>query len=342
MDIELLSKMVKELILDNDKVTLPGLGSFVAEVAPSTFSDRGYTINPPYRKLSFKANVASDDLLVDFYASTNSITKEVAAQILGGFVREIASALDTTRMVQLPGLGRLRAGRDGNIFFIADEELDIYLVGFGLEPISLKTHVKPTSFDFSTLEVPVAPADAAPVDMTPDDVAPLAVAETVEEEVAEEPQVEESPAEEEPVAEEAPVETEEVPSEEAPVEEEPAEEPVAEEPVEEVAEETVETEEEKTPEEPIEEKKEAYVAEKRASEAYFVKDEIIRRKTRKASKRAPMSAGAKKAIAVVLGIVALLAIVVVGFIVMKEFFPDALDRLLYTKEELEILNYYSK
>ena len=31
MDIDLLSKMVKELILDNERVVLPGLGSFVAE-----------------------------------------------------------------------------------------------------------------------------------------------------------------------------------------------------------------------------------------------------------------------------------------------------------------------
>ena len=37
MDIDLLSKMVKELILDNDRVVLPGLGSFVAEIVPSTF-----------------------------------------------------------------------------------------------------------------------------------------------------------------------------------------------------------------------------------------------------------------------------------------------------------------
>ena len=41
MDIDLLSKMVKELILDNDKVVLPGLGCFVAEIVPSTFSDKG-------------------------------------------------------------------------------------------------------------------------------------------------------------------------------------------------------------------------------------------------------------------------------------------------------------
>ena len=51
MDIDLLAKMVKEAILDHDTVTLPGVGCFVAELVPSTFSDKGYTINPPYRRL---------------------------------------------------------------------------------------------------------------------------------------------------------------------------------------------------------------------------------------------------------------------------------------------------
>ena len=54
MDIDLFSEMIKNLILDNDEVTLPGLGTFVSEVMPSVFSDKGYTINPPYRRLSFR------------------------------------------------------------------------------------------------------------------------------------------------------------------------------------------------------------------------------------------------------------------------------------------------
>ena len=53
MDIDLLSKIVKEIVLDNDSVTLPGIGSFLAEIVPSSFSDKGYTINPPYRRVYF-------------------------------------------------------------------------------------------------------------------------------------------------------------------------------------------------------------------------------------------------------------------------------------------------
>lgn len=140
MDIDLLSKMVKELILDNDKVVLPGLGCFVAEIVPSTFSDKGYTINPPYRKLSFRAKPDSGDELAAFYASQNGVAKDIADMIMTDFVAELKSVLLQKKTVVFPALGRLRATKENTVFFVADENLDIYPAGFGLVPVSLKTH----------------------------------------------------------------------------------------------------------------------------------------------------------------------------------------------------------
>lgn len=140
MDIDLLSKMVKELILDNDRVVLPGLGCFVAETVPAYFSDKGYTINPPYRKLYFRARPDEGDSLARFYARSNDVSYEVAEKIVKDFVAELKSVLHVKKAVVFPGLGRLRATKENNVFFIADEDLDIYPEGFGLEPISLKTH----------------------------------------------------------------------------------------------------------------------------------------------------------------------------------------------------------
>ena len=140
MDIDLLSKMVKELILDNDRVVLPGLGSFVAEVVPSTFSDKGYTINPPYRRLYFRANPSEGLELIEFYSRTNKVSQDVAERIIRDFISEMRQILHTKKTVVFPGLGRLRATKENNLFFVADEGLDIYPAGFGLEPISLKTH----------------------------------------------------------------------------------------------------------------------------------------------------------------------------------------------------------
>lgn len=140
MDIDLLSKMVRELILDNDKVFLPGLGAFVAEVVPSSFSDKGYTVNPPYRRLSFRTKAEPDSLLADLYAASNGVDAEVAERIVGTFTSEMREVLKSKKVVVFPGLGRLRATKENNFFFVADEDLDIYPEGFGLEPVSLKSH----------------------------------------------------------------------------------------------------------------------------------------------------------------------------------------------------------
>ena len=140
MDIDLLSKMVKELILDQDRVILPGLGSFVAEIVPSTFSDKGYTINPPYRRLYFRAKPDAGDDLVKLYSSSNNVKPEMAERIIVDFISELKSVLYEKKTVVFPGLGRLRATMENHLFFVADENLDIYPEGFGLEPISLKTH----------------------------------------------------------------------------------------------------------------------------------------------------------------------------------------------------------
>lgn len=141
MDIDLLSKMVKELILDNDEVSLPGVGSFVAELVPSSFSDKGYTINPPYKRLCFRKKAdASDNVLIDFYAKSNNVDKETASKIVIDFLSEMQKVLELRKSIVFPGLGKLRATKENIFFFVADEDLDIYPEGFGLEPISLKTH----------------------------------------------------------------------------------------------------------------------------------------------------------------------------------------------------------
>ena len=140
MDISLFSEMIKNLILDNDEVTLPGVGSFVSEVVPSSFSDKGYTINPPYRKLSFRHRQGKDNLLAEFYSKSNGTDLESAEKLVKVFLDGLEEDLRTKKTVEMPGLGRLRATREGTIFFIPDEDLDIYCSGFGLQPVSLKTH----------------------------------------------------------------------------------------------------------------------------------------------------------------------------------------------------------
>lgn len=270
MDIDLLSKMVKELILDDDRVVLPGLGCFVAEVVPATFSDKGYTINPPYRRLYFRARPDEGDVLIEFYAKSNNIEYDMAEKIVKDFLVELKSILHLKKTVVFPGLGRLRATKENNLFFVADEDLDIYPAGFGLESISLKTHQE------SRAEVSAAVAGLKNI-----------LAENIE--VVSEPTPEPETIAE-PVSEAEPI-FEPTPEPEVVSEPEPANEP--------------------EPESEPEVKPEVVVEQKKTSSPVI------------------------KALLVVL---AVLVALVLAYMAVGRLCPELLDSLLYTPEELEILN----
>ena len=160
MDIDLLSRMVGELIVDHDQVGLPGVGTFVAEMVPASFSDKGFTINPPYRRLSFRPKCLEDKLLIDFYASTNPIPRETAATYITQFLAEMRAVLEERKSITLPGLGRLRATRENAIFFVPEEGLDIFPGGIGLRPVSLKSHVmQPDDPVVINVPIPVTPPE---------------------------------------------------------------------------------------------------------------------------------------------------------------------------------------
>lgn len=170
MDIDLLSKMVKEVVMDHDTVTLPGLGSFVTEIVPASFTDRGYTILPPYRRLFFSPKQGDDTLLVDIYRKSNPDASEAdATRILVEFLQEMKEVLKVRKTIIFPGLGRLRATKENNFFFVADEDLDIYPAGFGLQPISLKTHEEtPEETEAAVAGLANILEADAPVDVAPD------------------------------------------------------------------------------------------------------------------------------------------------------------------------------
>lgn len=299
MDIDLLSKMVKELILDNDRVVLPGLGCFVAEIVPSTFSDKGYTINPPYRRLYFRSKPDQGDELARFYAASNDVALGIADRIIADFIADLKGVLHQKKTIIFPGLGRLRATKENNIFFVADEDLDIYPDGFGLEPISLKTNQETPQEVSAAVEelrsildapIPIATPDeetSDPADQTSDPAE-----ETVEEST--------SPAEE-----------------------------------------TVETVDDtvKPAEDSAEDQSEDQV-ENQAEDQVEATDETVAEEP--AADALPQKSGSKagkKVLWTILIVLLMAALLFGAFILVSRISPELLDPILYSKEELEIINY---
>lgn len=322
MDIDLFSKMIKELILDSDRVVLPGLGCFVAEMVPATFSDKGYTINPPYRRLSFRSKPDADDALMNFYAESNGLDRDVACRILGDFIAELRTVIFTKKLVVLPGLGRLRATKENNIFFIADEDLDIYPAGFGLEPISLKTHQETRQEVIEAVAGLRSILDDAPVQENVPEAELVAAVDS-------EPVVESEPATEpEPTVEPVPVveleqTVEPVVEHEQTIEPEPVVEP---EPVEEPFVKGADVPDENPPAPEVIETE--TVPEVMGETMLEFATEPAGRKT--CRKKALLAFGIPAAIAVIL---------LVAFIVAARVAPEWIDSLLYTPEELEIINH---
>jgi hypothetical protein len=230
---------------------------------------------------------------------------EIADKIITDFVAELKGVLFSKKTVIFPGLGRLRATKENAVFFVADEDLDIYPAGFGLEPVSLKTHQE------SAAEVSAAVVGLKHILEEP------------------EPQPEPQPASE-PLLEPEPISVQEP---EPVLEPEPI--PVSEsESVVEINPESVvepepvpEAEPEAEPEEELPQPEEVAVEYGCPYDEFEKKPEA---KPRKAL---------KKTLIVILVIVLVVAALLGAYLAVAKFAPEWLDTILYTKEELEILNY---
>ena len=164
MDVGQLAEMIRDLVPCREEIALPGLGVFVVEEVPAAFSDRGYTVNPPYLRLAFRQKASEDNSLVNLYASRNSISQKEAATILGGFFKRLAAVLRDKKSVTLPGMGRLRATNENIFFFVQNEDIDIYPQGFGLGSISLKTLTSPADDEDLLLELEDDTPEPSPVE----------------------------------------------------------------------------------------------------------------------------------------------------------------------------------
>lgn len=168
-----MSSILRELILEHDRVSLPGMGSFIAEMAPSVFSDKAMVIHPPFRRILFRTSeVWNDGLLESRYAAERGISDSEATAEISVFVKMMKIELNSTKHYKIPDFGSMRATEQNDYFFVAEKGLFNYLEGFGLEPLNLKVlnkrgavetlTGKSTPFDIpKETEQPVREADPA-------------------------------------------------------------------------------------------------------------------------------------------------------------------------------------
>jgi hypothetical protein len=134
MDNNTITSLLKQLIMESGRVSLPCLGSFLSEYTPAFIS--GGVIYPPSKSIVFHQNeIWNDEKLENSFASLNNVSIGVAKEELAFWIDDICVLLATSEKVMLPGLGRLYVSSQAKLVFEQESE-NLLPESFGLEPIN--------------------------------------------------------------------------------------------------------------------------------------------------------------------------------------------------------------
>ena len=139
MVLETLSGLIVQLVIENGRVMLPQLGAFMRETVPASFSDRGFTLLPPYRRLVFRESQGDGTLLCEALSRREKMSLPRAQAELEACVAELKAELEEQDQAEIPGLGRLKRTASGGLLFVQDEDLDVSGEWMALEAVSLKS-----------------------------------------------------------------------------------------------------------------------------------------------------------------------------------------------------------
>lgn len=150
-----LAPIIRELIMHNECIILPGLGGFETEYIPARFVSEKGIMMPPTKKIIFRPNyVKGGEILKNYLEKKLIISSENADKLIAGYVTEIKSKLDNKQTVEIKGVGTLSPDFTGSPKFLAVKEENYLAESFGLDPLPFKERkqkiakpeVKPETF----------------------------------------------------------------------------------------------------------------------------------------------------------------------------------------------------
>ncbi|MCU0445343.1 MAG: HU family DNA-binding protein [Microscillaceae bacterium] len=131
-----------EWFLENDRLTVPGLGQFEASYVGATIQPGMHKLTPPNKIITFNPTQQADDgVLASYIAQETGISPQEAQQAIRDFVENIKANLQTSKKIKLKGFGMLVLQPDGSIGFRSEEDTNYLGDSFGLGTI----FTKPTS-----------------------------------------------------------------------------------------------------------------------------------------------------------------------------------------------------
>lgn len=128
---------IKDLLLFNEKVILPGLGAIESERVPSSI-ESGKMI-PPSSRIRFNSGESMDDrMLQNSIARGEEIEEEEASQRIQEFIDEIRFSLNKSETYEIEGVGTLSMEDDNTIRITRSPDFEEELDSFGLDSFELE------------------------------------------------------------------------------------------------------------------------------------------------------------------------------------------------------------
>lgn len=127
-----------ELLIEEDQISLPGIGTLRLEDKPAMVDLGKGLAAPPTRVVTFNQNLTLDDgRLLAGLTERRGMDRADAEAHLNDYLGTLREQLDAGRSVQLEGIGRLFKQYDGVLKFSASEQ-NFSKRSFGLAPVPVK------------------------------------------------------------------------------------------------------------------------------------------------------------------------------------------------------------
>ncbi|MDA7716058.1 SPOR domain-containing protein [bacterium] len=142
-----LSKLVSELLVEHDCVTVPGLGSFLGNFKSAHYDLENEKFYPPSKQISFNSQIKANDGLLAKHISEKSNTEyDLSLKEIHQEVIKITLSLKK-QSVELKDIGELNLNKEGNIVFTPSLAKNFLKDSFGLSPIYIKELSKEEGFN---------------------------------------------------------------------------------------------------------------------------------------------------------------------------------------------------
>ncbi|MDQ3190348.1 MAG: SPOR domain-containing protein [Bacteroidota bacterium] len=128
-----IEKYIRELLLWNDCVIIPGLGGFVTNYLPVEINTSKHLFTPPSKKITFNKSLKNNDgLLANHIAITENISFYQAVNIIEEAVISSLEILNKGKRISIKEIGVLYFNKEQNLQFEPSNETNLLIDSFGL------------------------------------------------------------------------------------------------------------------------------------------------------------------------------------------------------------------